>query len=525
MGIFGSIIDGGNGGLAASRLPAIIAPKVMVACGDSITQGGNATHASVGIAIGNFSGSGTTGTITCGANGQALAEMPVGNTFYLANFNETEWNGEKTVATNNGTTVTFINSIALTATPTLAASKAAIYFGSDISTNNRNFLKICNGLMGMPFGSIWNRAVSGMTSTQYLPYFADAIAKRPNFLWLMIGTNDVLSATSTTFETTIIANIKTMVQQALDAGATVLLSTIPPLTGAGGSGNPTPQGSLTVSQTQQMVLRLNRLIRQYAQSKIGVVLIDTHRVWASKTTNDWAQTGSVYTSDGTHPTSKAAFDLALEIKTILGLEYQRPFPLMESALDEYATDATSSNIIQNGLLIGTAGSPGTGITGNVATNYGLQRYAGVPTANCAVVANSVAGNNQQMTMTLSANNDQIEFTNFNSGILNKIQNFAGSYIQIKAYFKQASVPANTQRGPNATLEFVIGGVTFRQYLCGSTGGSVSGDSNAEICLYGEPIYVPSGTVTLAYFRNIVEFAGNATGAVYEFGRLSVEKLS
>lgn len=67
------------------------------------------------------------------------------------------------------------------------------------------------------------------------------------------------------------------------------------------------------------------------------------------------------------------------------------------------------NVLDEGLMQGSGGTPNTGVTGSVATGWTVERGAGSPTAACTVDARADGvGNDQTIVVTSGANGDIID---------------------------------------------------------------------------------------------------------------------
>lgn len=497
-----------------ANVPPAIDSLVVVAAGDSITDGGWYTASGT---TGAATGSGTIGTLI-GFGPQLL--VLAGSSIYIAGFNQPEWNGVKTVLTNNGTNITFTNATTLTAAPT---SSLFIVTADGIQTN-RNFLKQANGLMGLPFSRIYNRAISGSTSTTVLVRFADVIALRPNYIWLMIGINDI---NATVPNTTIIANIQACCAQALNIKATVLLSTLLPSTAAG----------ITTAMKKQ-ILALNGLIRKYAQQTAGIILIDSYQYAGDPLSATYAWKVAGHTIDGVHLTgygatntvTKAIFD---QLNTKIGRPKKS---LVAHGEDSYIADSTSQNLFYDPLVLNTltsaiTGFTGTGGTGNPVYHYFMRpaRITGTPSASIGVVARADGfGNDQTVTITSTANNDIMSIGGSTNNWLDAPFTAAvGKTVKFKCAFSQTGVPVGTLAGMSLYVVTPNG-----MYYCiyGQSGSFVLANENSadmDTIIEGTPFVVPTGfpTGNGTSFNVLLKFAGNAAGAVFKFGRLSIDILN
>jgi hypothetical protein len=497
---------------------------VIAVVGDSLSAGSNALQTPV---IGNFSASGSIGSIVTGS----ILYVTAGNQIFIRGIDQPEWNGVKTVLTNDGTTITFTNSTPLSKSPTATASatSSGTPFVMDLTVvTNRAFISIANGLLGLPFGAIHNRAVSGTTTTHMLNNFDTDIAPLvPTDIWLLGGINDLSGAASTLGAQNIavaaaFANLIAIVAKAQALGARVWWSTLPPYTAAGGTG--TDANATAIRQAA--LLRLNGLIRCYIQANQSPLLklVDTHRRASNKTGNNWAAGSSIWSVDGLHWTSYGAFNsAALEFNSVASGILNRPWPLVENALDSYASDTSSLQLFPDPLMQATLTSAITGFTGAggagnpvYVTDFVPSRAAGTPTASIDVVARTDGiGNDQRCTIAATAAADQIDFGMANTAhITTQLQLYVGRTVKLALGFKMASVPAGTFSGVDVYLRN-SGFTTF--FWATSQNTPNFNDINAEWIIESAPFVVPTGWSTISS-HVVLRFAGNAANAVFTFGR-------
>jgi hypothetical protein len=186
-------------------------------------------------------------------------------------------------------------------------------------------------------------------------------------------------------------------------------------------------------------------------------------------------------------------------------------------------DNTSNQLFANPLQQGTAGAGGTGITDtDIATGNFIQRYAGTPSATATVVARSAAdtyGNDQVITVTASANLDQIE-TRLGTSLHARVT--AGQQVKMRASYSQASVPANTLSAMQLFFTVVAGGVTTQIYAANGT-GTTAADADCDNVIYETDWFmIPASMTTLQlYWRQA--FKGDATNGVFKIGQIEVRK--
>lgn len=520
-----------------NRNGAAVGPQIsgrqglsLVAIGDSITAGGNALPGTA-LNVSAFTGAGNVGTITT----SGISPLQ-GNFIWIAGIDQPEWNGQKTVASLSGTTITFNNSTPLTASPTSTAglkSAGTPWVLSESQVNNRNFLSIANGLLGLPFGTILNRAVSGWTSTQVLnTYQTNAANLLPTDVWLLAGTNDILQLAT---PAAVFSNLTTIVSTLAQSGVRVWWSTLPPLTGTGGTGTG-GTGGVTVAM-QRNVLILNDLIRNYVQTDTTgyIRLVDVHQRTAAATPGagnyDWAAGSSLWSSDGIHPTSYAAYNgFAQAFYSVAQYELSRPAPLVSMANNAYAVFTTSRQLFPDPLMQTTTTAAQTGFTGaggvgnpTYVTDFVPNRVAGTPTASVDVVARADGyGNDQRCVITATAASDQIGFSMQNTAnITPQLQANVGRRVKMALFMTAANVPTNTLSGIDIYIRN-SGFTEFFNVTGQSTVNFLAGVNAGAWIIESAPFVIPSTWSSAALSSHVIlRFAGNAANATFQFGRVQL----
>lgn len=483
--------------------------------GDSIFQGGLSI---ANPSITAFSGNGLIGSIV------SSQDYPPGSTFFMNGFNQFEWNGRKTVLTNDGTTITFTNYTALTAKPTLNADFGAITIASDVQLSQRNIIRQANQRMGLPFSNVMINAMSGSTTAYQLARFDTDVG---NYVYhvmaIQTGHNDVSLDNSTTIDVNrIFANIVTMINKALNAGAQVWVFGMTPFTAAGGSGT---DGTATVVR-QQALLRLDQLLRNYAMATPGCLWIDTRKRLGDVASANWKAASNTYSQDGTHPTCFSSWELADELYQTVQYHYTQPWPLISNNLDNYTSDNNSKQLIPDPMMQSSGASGDTGMTGNVWSNWRVYQYAGAPTATLAVGASpDGVGNSQKITVTAAIANDQIKMQNPNSTLFNAwLALYGGKQCRATIAIKQASFPANSLFSLGVFWEFTVSGFVYRVYLSQGSGGLNGVSQDGTYALASEVFILPNN-ITNAQFNVVTQFRAVGTNGVLEVWRPALNILN
>jgi hypothetical protein len=146
-------------------------------------------------------------------------------------------------------------------------------------------------------------------------------------------------------------------------------------------------------------MRLNKLIREYAHTRRGIVLADFYAVCVDplSATSNYK---SGYTDDGLHLSAAGAYAAGLELYNALntaGLVPRGPIEEAYSIDESYGTDSDCKQLIDNPLLTLDAGTATSPATGTVATEWTLARV-GTPTSvtGSLVERSDGFGNNQRV---------------------------------------------------------------------------------------------------------------------------------
>lgn len=209
--------------------------------------------------------------------------------------------------------------------------------------------------------------VSGNSSTQLLARFdADVIAKAPDLVFILIGTNDISAGTSTA---TIIANIQEMVTRCRNIGAYVIIGRI------------LPRGSVGSPMTGPQVAAFDTVNAAITAMDNGVSI----RVWDAEDiigtpdANHTMQIDMSTSNDYLHPNTYAAQQIGL------GAPLNLVNAMVHSGDSMFTSNTDPLNYIVNGFFTGTAGTNAGGATGTVPTGWAMTAAV----AGGAAVASSV----------------------------------------------------------------------------------------------------------------------------------------
>ena len=372
----------------------------------------------------------------------------------------------------------------------------------------------------------YNFGVSGDTSTQILARTPDAAASNAEVVVYIGGTNDRNSSELQSAATTI-ANITESINLLVAAGKKVILCTDMP------RGNATYTAGLLTSQQLRYHQQIRRWTLDTARLIPGVLVADLYPLLADNTRTDGAMLVT-YTYDGTHLNPVGAERAANPVVAILDALYPAPFyiPDYDNGSVWHATDNVRGNMISNGAMTGTAGTPGASSSGNLADSWTGTRNAamnsGTVTSVFAKVARTdVVGSWQQVTIggTAGATADP----NLEIYIAAPNGNFSeGDVIQAIGEFEIDS-GATGLKGVTLRTTQTVGGVAktssallFKDaanpFPSGFTGTN-------KLLMVTRPEVIPAGSVTSVRVRIEIDLVeGVATTAVIRWGNIRLQKV-
>lgn len=209
-----------------------------------------------------------------------------------------------------------------------------------------------------------NHGVIGETTTQMLARISFAIARRPDIVVLMAGTNDI-GAGATGPE--IWARLRTIVERFNEAGARVVMVPITPR----GSVNWDAMGTAAV-QRKLRASWVNNQMLAYARINPAALVADPRNVLTAPATGLAGGTGTrPMLVDNLHPSPEGAYNIAKAVWRILSAVLPPVEPPFFDALDTFdATDNPTGELLNNpGYGVGTTGGIGGGATGTVPSGW------------------------------------------------------------------------------------------------------------------------------------------------------------
>lgn len=236
-----------------------------------------------------------------------------------------------------------------------------------------------------------------------LPAFHAQMPRRPAFMYVHCGTNDVKDGLSFA---TITANWEAIAVLNAQRNCRTIFAPVLPRTGG--------FSALFTAAQFEVLDRCNRWLNRFAARAQGMVAV------ASACLPDITDPASVgpqpragYTYDGTHPAIAAGYYIGKAVAAILRNWYP-PIDLLPSNNLAWATGLTQANYLQNAMMEGTGGTvttPSSGtIIGTAPTTWtvAMSNTAGLTVTNTQI-ASPVTGRRMHR-MTFSGNYTAAGFT-------------------------------------------------------------------------------------------------------------------
>lgn len=224
--------------------------------------------------------------------------------------------------------------------------------------------------------------VGGNTSTQLLARFdLDVIAKAPDIVVILIGTNDITQGDTAgdppaVTAATVLANVTEMIVRTRAIGAKIILIKV------------MPRGSAAAQMNANEITAWETINAGYAaMAALDLLVVDTEPYIGSMTPYHGFIFG--YTVDNLHPSIKGSFYAGIPIAAAIDR-------LVGSGYTLFTANNDPANAVINGFMTGTSGTL-TQATGAVADNWSVTGLAGVTSA-CSLVALTGGGNFQQIVL-------------------------------------------------------------------------------------------------------------------------------
>lgn len=458
--------------------------RLCVAVGDSIFAGGNNSASVSSVTVSN-----NVATVTASSHGLA-----VGNYFYLASAVPSSGSGRfKVKARTDANTFTFDCPAGYPSTV-----GGSMHVLPAVHQSDRNWIQMANAELGCPITKVMNHCAPGMTSGWVTEIFdRDCLAYNPAVVYIGVGTNDCNQGVS---ETTITSNITSMALRAIEAGAKVVLATLPPI-GPSASGYTTTIG--------RKVMRVNQYLREFAAIHDQVEVLDVFAACSTIATADWI---TDYSDDDTHPTGPAARVVSTACKTILQRWYCAQPKKAVTLDDRIGVDSLSRQLFANPTMSGSTASPAgvflNSTSGTIASNFTVtESGSGAAVLTAGVARSDLRGYDLQIVFTGAANGDTVDL--LGDSVHSNVQ--TGDQLEFAV-----NVKGNTLSGIRQLQvygEIIIDSVTYTVRMLYPTTGTYNINSDFDYYFRSEPFIVPSGSVTTCRLR-FAAVLGTADGGAF-----------
>jgi len=494
-----SLVDG-----AGNLLPlGMTRPNTVVTFGDSITARDWAVASSAPTLSGVVGG--TTASLALTSH-----NLWPGDAFKVCNAVDVAYNGNFTVLTRvDANNITYTTAIPITsASP---AGTAELRYPTALANNG--YFTWANGLSGARMSLLSNAGNSGEKLDQMLARVdRDVIALRPAVCVFLGGTNDIRGATTPDGDA-LFATWKLIVDRIIGASIDVEAGTI--MSYATGDAN------ITTAKIGAMN-RLNKLIRDYCQVKVGLNLNDFNAAFADPAATD-GRALTAYFEDTVHQSPRGAYVMG----KILAASFNKRkawSSLPGTPADAYTFD--SKALCDNPLMQAGAGGTLSGVTGAAPESWKAEGVSGGTlaaslVARTAAVDGDTYGNNVKFLATFTVNNNSCQLRQ--NSLTSRVS--AGDYVYAECSVRFVNVPSTFKRAFLA-LNFTADGVSYSA----NTGlGSISNTMPNEdftVTLRTPPIRIPVNTASLTVLEALAftQVSGAATAMEMHVGRMQLRKL-
>jgi GDSL-like Lipase/Acylhydrolase family len=319
----------------------------------------------------------------------------------------------------------------------------------------------------------------------------------PAVTLLSVGTNNLNSSQPAA---QVQADLTTHIDTILDAGGSLILTTIRPRAGTGAFGWDNP--SYLTDPRYDRRRAVNDWIR--AQPRPGLVIADVNTRLEDPASRggaggDWLP--AVAPPDGVHPASRAAWAEALTL-----------LPAVRRFVPEanvYGTNpAAPGNLLPGGAFTGTGGSLGPGITGQCATGWSFLRTAGDGTAVASKVSDA-GGERQGLTIAPGAQATTFVFQTAPAGLpLAGVP--AGTWLRFHLDQQVSAYPGWLSYNPRLFLRDAANTYTFQASALEPLTGDLLPDASWRGWPATHPVQTTAQDAT-AWCSVLVSVAGGVPG--------------
>lgn len=211
-----------------------------------------------------------------------------------------------------------------------------------------------------------NYGIGGDTTDNMLIRVDSVISQsKPDFIFFNGGTNDI--QTGRTYDE-VVSDLEGIFTKILNNGIGLFVLPIFPR----GDSN-----DWTTQQKRDTHLAVNKWIMEFCQRNNNILFLDVYEILVDRTDTVNGDIIGSYTTDDLHFNGIGAGLIGKEVADQLSSIFGKFNPqLISTAADRYSVDNPYGNIIANGLLYGTGGTAGTGVTGDVADSFSISREGG-----------------------------------------------------------------------------------------------------------------------------------------------------
>lgn len=321
------------------------------------------------VAISSITATGGVATCTTSSSHQAYPGCQI----YIANCNEFEFNGFKTVIDRTSSTVVTFS------VPTNASSSAS---GSNLSFVNegrfhdRAWFETANSILGHPFELVGVAGMSGAKLAQIARRFnQDILTLDPDICFIQGGVNDIANTTAGQ-ETATLAAMKPymtfMIESCINNGILPIVVNVT----AWNTDAPNTYANDSAAR-REMRMKWNEWLREICMWRYReAMLFDLEGAIIKPTDTTGAAVAANLTTDYLHlsaygGTNKAGSALASLLSPIVP-HYNKPIRFVSSAIDSYDTDSSNTQVLPNPLMASPGTTVGTKSTagGGTGTNTG-----------------------------------------------------------------------------------------------------------------------------------------------------------
>jgi len=290
-----------------------------------------------------------------------------------------------------------------------------------------------------------------------------------------------------------------------------------------------PFNSAAAANTAGNLILLNRYYTELKRVLAGYSNVRVHNspsLFAAST--GLARTGFINTTDNLHPGPRGMYEAAKYI-IALDAKTQTPIPLPFSALDTRATDATSLNIVDNPLMVGTGGTTITNCTGVVPTGYS-GALTGTGAAGAVTIPTRADGFGSDLVVTYTPGNADWVLRISNSLLVARF--VSGATIEHMVMKVSVSgVVAGNIRTMQMGMVWIADGITyasttFDSVFNASTIDHMQQEDVVDVIWSMRNVRVPTfSALTLARLDFTISHVASGTAVVARIGQVQVKLLA